>query len=93
MADANNENPLGTVLLDAFDASREKIFELVLCVDDYYDESHPVIDDDGYRSKDVAATLGYSSAGGVGQTIRRIEAAGSCCGKTVQGLAKRLTNG
>ena len=47
----------------------------------------------GYRSKDVAAALGYSSTGGVGQAIGRVEAAGSRCGKTVQELARRLTNG
>jgi len=47
----------------------------------------------GYRSKDVAAALGYSSAGGVGQAIGRVEAAGSRCARTVQRLARRLTNG
>jgi REP element-mobilizing transposase RayT len=47
----------------------------------------------GYRSTDVAAALGYSSAGGVGQAIGRVEAAGSRCGKTVQELAKRLATG
>ncbi len=44
----------------------------------------------GYRSKDVAAALGYSSAGGVGQAIGRVEAAGSRCARTVQALATRL---
>ena len=51
MVGENHENPLGAVLLDAFDGSRKTIFELVLSVDDYYDESHPVIDDDSYRSE------------------------------------------
>ena len=37
----------------------------------------------GYRSKDVAAALGYSSAGGAGQAIGRVEAARSRIGKTV----------
>jgi putative transposase len=46
-----------------------------------------------YHSKDVAAALGYSSAGGVGQAIGRVEAAGSRCGRSVQELARRLTNG
>jgi hypothetical protein len=47
----------------------------------------------GYRSKDVAAALGYSSAGGVGQAICRVEAARSRIGRTVQELARRPTNG
>jgi len=47
----------------------------------------------GYRSKDVAATLGYASVGGVGQAIARVEAADSRCGRTVEELARRLTNG
>jgi ribosomal protein L4 len=47
----------------------------------------------GYRSKDVTAALGYSSAGGVGQAIGRVEAAGSRCGRRVEELARRLTNG
>ena len=35
----------------------------------------------GHRSKDVAATYGYSSAGGVRQAIGRVEAAGSRVGR------------
>ena len=46
----------------------------------------------GYRSKDVAAALGYSSAGRVGQAMRRVETAGSRCRRTVQELARRLAN-
>ena len=46
----------------------------------------------GHRSKDVAAALGYSSAGGVAQAIKRIEAADSRCSRTVKKLAKRLAN-
>jgi hypothetical protein len=47
----------------------------------------------GYRSKDVAAALGYSSAGGVGQAIGRVDAARSRIGRIVQELARRLANG
>ena len=51
MVSENVDNPSGVVLLNAFDGSRKIIFELELSVDDYYDESHPLIDDNAYRGE------------------------------------------
>lgn len=47
----------------------------------------------GYPATAVASALGYSSAGGVGQAVRRVENAGSRCRRQVQDLVDRLTNG
>ena len=46
----------------------------------------------GYRSKDVAPALGYSSASGVSQAIGRVKAAGSRWRRKVQDLARRVSN-
>ena len=45
-----------------------------------------------FRCKDVAAAIGYSSAGGVAQAIKRIETTDSQCSRIVNKLAKRLAN-
>ena len=46
----------------------------------------------GYRAKDVASALGYSSAAGVAQAVKRIETAGPQCVRTAEKLVKRITN-
>ena len=51
MSDENNQSLLGKVLLSGFDVSRNNVFDLVVSIDDYYGESHPVIDDERYRSE------------------------------------------
>ncbi len=44
-----NRNPLGIVLIEALDKSRNKIMDLTISLEGY-SESHPMIDDDGYRN-------------------------------------------
>ena len=43
------QNPMGTVLIEAFSESRNKFLEAVIPVDEYYSESHPVLDEYAYR--------------------------------------------
>ena len=46
-----------------------------------------------YVAKDVAQALGYTSAAGVTQAIRRIDTAGRHARKRIRRVAKRPTNG
>lgn len=45
-----HDNPVAMVIISAVDESRKQVLELSIPVDDYYGESHPVIDDDVFRS-------------------------------------------
>ena len=51
MINSTGKNPIGTVRLRAFDKSHKEVSKLKLPIDDYYDNSHPLIDDDEYRRK------------------------------------------
>ena len=51
MAKVNSTGPLDKVLLIAFDLSRNIVLETSLHVDDYYSNSHSVIDDNDFRRK------------------------------------------
>ncbi|WP_299469356.1 hypothetical protein [uncultured Gimesia sp.] len=51
MAKAKEPSPVATVLLVAFGASQNKILDISLPVDDYYCDSHPIIDDNEFRKK------------------------------------------
>ena len=53
-------------------------------------QRRPIVRDDG--SKDVAATLGYASAGGAGQAIGCVEAAFAHWRDSTR-LGKTVTNG
>ncbi|QDT92678.1 hypothetical protein Pan161_43470 [Gimesia algae] len=41
--------PAASVQLEAFDISHRSLFKLSLPVDEYYSNSHPLIDEDAYR--------------------------------------------
>jgi hypothetical protein len=52
MAKVNNRsNVRGTVLLSAFTESHETILEETLTIDDYYENSSPMIDDNEFRKQ------------------------------------------
>ena len=44
-----NRGSIGTVLLEAFDISHNMVLEVSMPVDGYYDDSHPLIDENDFR--------------------------------------------
>lgn len=44
-------NPVDVVLLEALSEGREKVLEFTIPVEDYYNDSHPLIDEDAYRNE------------------------------------------
>lgn len=63
---------VGVVLITAIDGAGKQLMEMTIPVDQYYDESHPIIDDDGYRrDRDIRLVLGkiYGPDGTLDQTF------------------------
>ena len=47
----------------------------------------------GYRAGEVAREMGYASASGVGQAVKRVEAGNPQLKKSIQRIKQKLTNG
>ena len=51
MAKDQHSSIYATVILEALNSSKEKLFEISIPVDEYYSDSHPLIDDPQYRKQ------------------------------------------
>ena len=49
--ESKETGPVGTVELEAFDETNHLVLQTSLSVDEYYDGSHPLIDDGEFRAK------------------------------------------
>ena len=47
----------------------------------------------GYRAGEVAREMGYASASGVGQAVKRVEAGSPQLKKSIQRIKQKLTSG
>jgi hypothetical protein len=68
-----NRNPRNLVILTAFNESGEIVLRQQLSYLDYYEELHPIIDEDGFRAeRNIRALKGkiYNYAGKLVQEFR-----------------------
>ena len=75
-------------ILKGFDADGHPVFEHIVDLDEYWDESHQVIDDDAFRERAGIRTLKGTLLGNKGQVLQRFENTYDAAGRLVESVAR-----